>query len=200
MKMAWQPEQSGLEQILQLLRESQSPDTATQRVVQQVSFSKNWILWTMPGVTIHFKSFLSRAFWLLFLHTGVCIVWFLYSVLINLWRCTTWQSPFLNIHEQYYLSWAMWLTEPITAKLSRAKVKVAHESSEFHPNFIYSFNLIFLQILPQRYIINLVNYGFKRMIKQVSILLIYLKNCVARKSSMPSHHLFAYLSKTGIGT
>ncbi len=40
-KMAgsWQPEESGLQQILQLLRESQSPDTATQRVVQQVSFS-----------------------------------------------------------------------------------------------------------------------------------------------------------------
>ena len=54
-------------------------------------------------------------------------------------------------------------TELITAKLSRAKVKVAHESSELHPNFIYSFNLIFLQIIPQRYIINLVNYGFKRI-------------------------------------
>ena len=38
-KMAgsWQPEESGLQQILQLLRESQSPDTATQRAVQQVS-------------------------------------------------------------------------------------------------------------------------------------------------------------------
>jgi len=36
--MAWQPEESGLQQILQLLRESQSPDTATQRIVQQVSF------------------------------------------------------------------------------------------------------------------------------------------------------------------
>ncbi|KAK2150308.1 hypothetical protein LSH36_413g02041 [Paralvinella palmiformis] len=36
-KMAgsWQPEESGLQQILQLLRESQSPDTATQRAVQQ---------------------------------------------------------------------------------------------------------------------------------------------------------------------
>ena len=33
--------------------------------------------------------------------------------------------------------------EPITAKLSRAKVKVAHESSELHLNFIYPFNLIF---------------------------------------------------------
>ena len=53
--------------------------------------------------------------------------------------------------------------EPITAKISRAKVKVAHESSELHLNFIYSFKLIFLQILLQRYIINLVNYGFKRI-------------------------------------
>ena len=33
--MDWQPEQSGLQQILQLLRESQSPDTRTQREVQQ---------------------------------------------------------------------------------------------------------------------------------------------------------------------
>ena len=53
--------------------------------------------------------------------------------------------------------------EPISAKLSRAKVKAAYESSELHPNFIYSFNLIFLQILQQRYIIDLVNYGFKRI-------------------------------------
>ena len=43
--------------------------------------------------------------------------------------------------------------EPITAKISKAKVKVAHESSELLPNFIYSFNMIFLQILLQRYII-----------------------------------------------
>jgi len=34
-QMNWQPEQGGLQQILQLLRESQSPDTATQRAVQQ---------------------------------------------------------------------------------------------------------------------------------------------------------------------
>ena len=34
-RMNWQPEQTGLQQILQLLRESQSPDTATQRAVQQ---------------------------------------------------------------------------------------------------------------------------------------------------------------------
>ena len=33
--MNWQPEQNGLQQILQLLRESQSPDNATQRAVQQ---------------------------------------------------------------------------------------------------------------------------------------------------------------------
>lgn len=39
MKMEWKPEQEGLRQILTLLKESQSPDTATQRAVQQVSFS-----------------------------------------------------------------------------------------------------------------------------------------------------------------
>lgn len=38
MKMAWQPQEEGLRQILKLLKESQSPDTATQRAVQQVSF------------------------------------------------------------------------------------------------------------------------------------------------------------------
>jgi hypothetical protein len=32
----WCPENNGLQQILQLLRESQSPDNATQRAVQQV--------------------------------------------------------------------------------------------------------------------------------------------------------------------
>lgn len=37
MKMAWQPQEEGLRQILTLLKESQSPDTATQRTVQQVS-------------------------------------------------------------------------------------------------------------------------------------------------------------------
>ncbi|CAG9581671.1 unnamed protein product [Danaus chrysippus] len=35
MKMEWKPEQEGLRQILTLLKESQSPDTATQRAVQQ---------------------------------------------------------------------------------------------------------------------------------------------------------------------
>jgi len=34
-RMNWQPAQDGLAQILQLLKESQSPDTATQREVQQ---------------------------------------------------------------------------------------------------------------------------------------------------------------------
>ena len=38
MKMAWQPQEEGLRQIMKLLKESQSPDTATQRAVQQVSF------------------------------------------------------------------------------------------------------------------------------------------------------------------
>ena len=34
--MAWQPDQEGLQQIIQLLKESQSPNTETQRAVQQV--------------------------------------------------------------------------------------------------------------------------------------------------------------------
>ena len=38
MKMAWQPQEEGLRQILTLLQESQSPNTETQRAVQQVSF------------------------------------------------------------------------------------------------------------------------------------------------------------------
>ncbi|XP_074602885.1 transportin 1 isoform X1 [Brevipalpus obovatus] len=33
--MTWQPQQDGIQQILQLLKESQSPDTQTQRAVQQ---------------------------------------------------------------------------------------------------------------------------------------------------------------------
>lgn len=37
MKMAWQPQEEGLRQILTLLKESQSPDTETQRLVQQVN-------------------------------------------------------------------------------------------------------------------------------------------------------------------
>lgn len=38
MKMAWQPQEEGLRQIITLLKESQSPDTATQQAVQLVSF------------------------------------------------------------------------------------------------------------------------------------------------------------------
>ena len=34
----WNPDDNGLQQIIQLLKESQSPDTATQRAVQQVSY------------------------------------------------------------------------------------------------------------------------------------------------------------------
>lgn len=35
---SWTPQEDGLREILTLLKESQSPDTATQRAVQQVSF------------------------------------------------------------------------------------------------------------------------------------------------------------------
>lgn len=34
--MTWEPRQEGLEQIIALLKQSQSPDTATQRAVQKV--------------------------------------------------------------------------------------------------------------------------------------------------------------------
>jgi len=37
MASLWNPDDNGLQQIIQLLKESQSPDTATQRTVQQVS-------------------------------------------------------------------------------------------------------------------------------------------------------------------
>lgn len=37
-RMEWQPDEQGLQQVLQLLKDSQSPDTATQRAVQEVSF------------------------------------------------------------------------------------------------------------------------------------------------------------------
>lgn len=36
MKMTWQPSEEGLLQIIQLLKESQSPDTNIQHAVQQV--------------------------------------------------------------------------------------------------------------------------------------------------------------------
>lgn len=36
-RMEWQPDEQGLQQVLQLLKDSQSPDTATQRAVQEVS-------------------------------------------------------------------------------------------------------------------------------------------------------------------
>ena len=51
------------------------------------------------------KLMFSSATWT----TGICIVWFSYSFSISLWRCVTSQSSLLNIHEQYCLSWGMWL-------------------------------------------------------------------------------------------
>lgn len=40
MEYEWKPDEQGLQQILQLLKESQSPDTTIQRTVQQVSFPR----------------------------------------------------------------------------------------------------------------------------------------------------------------
>lgn len=37
MNLSWQPDEGSLGQILQLLKESQNPDTETQRSVEQVS-------------------------------------------------------------------------------------------------------------------------------------------------------------------
>lgn len=43
-RMEWQPDEQGLQQVLQLLKDSQSPNTVTQRAVQQVSyFSLFWV-------------------------------------------------------------------------------------------------------------------------------------------------------------
>lgn len=39
---SWVPQEDGLREILTLLKESQSPDNATQRAVQQVFFFHNY--------------------------------------------------------------------------------------------------------------------------------------------------------------
>lgn len=43
-RMEWQPDEQGLQQVLQLLKDSQSPDTATQRAVQEVSSFLGFVL------------------------------------------------------------------------------------------------------------------------------------------------------------
>lgn len=43
MEYEWKPDEQGLQQILQLLKESQSPDTTTQRAVQQVSLVEAYV-------------------------------------------------------------------------------------------------------------------------------------------------------------
>lgn len=40
--MTWEPQPEGLQQIITILKESQSPDTATQRAVQLVSLLRNF--------------------------------------------------------------------------------------------------------------------------------------------------------------
>lgn len=42
-RMEWHPDDHGLQQVLQLLKDSQSPDTATQRAVQEVSLHPDYI-------------------------------------------------------------------------------------------------------------------------------------------------------------
>ena len=42
MSFNWHPDEASLAQILQLLKESQNPDTETQRAVEQVSYGGGW--------------------------------------------------------------------------------------------------------------------------------------------------------------
>lgn len=51
--MEWQPDEQGLQQVLQLLKDSQSPDTATQRAVQEVYY-------TIVMISYVFNAYLSR--------------------------------------------------------------------------------------------------------------------------------------------
>ncbi|UYV65620.1 TNPO1 [Cordylochernes scorpioides] len=62
MTMVWQPQEEGLRQILKLLKESQSPDTNTQRAVQQanvMNFGQIWVdrnvvlTWHLLVITLH---------------------------------------------------------------------------------------------------------------------------------------------------
>jgi len=64
MAAMWNPESNGLQQILQLLRESQSPDNTTQRTVQQVSFMTTllWLSVCAPQSELHWFS-LTTGFW-----------------------------------------------------------------------------------------------------------------------------------------
>ena len=50
--MAWQPDQYRLQQIIQLLKAGQSPNTEVQRAVQQVSFTVPYVvvLWFSCGI------------------------------------------------------------------------------------------------------------------------------------------------------
>lgn len=51
-RMEWQPDEQGLQQVLQLLKDSQSPNTATQRAVQQVSYCCATFMRVLPCVII----------------------------------------------------------------------------------------------------------------------------------------------------
>ena len=80
MALAWQPQEEGLREILKLLKESQSPDTATQRAVQQVSFccykykNTNFITWILRFSVSIWLSLFTIALWLniIILNTYFC--------------------------------------------------------------------------------------------------------------------------------
>lgn len=57
--MSWEPQHEGLQQIITILKDSQSPDTATQRAVQLVSLCG--VLAEKMGVLFSGKYFVGRA-------------------------------------------------------------------------------------------------------------------------------------------
>lgn len=55
--MEWQPDEQSLQQVLQLLKDSQSPDTATQRAVQEVSLPNVCqCAWKEKADTLYFNT------------------------------------------------------------------------------------------------------------------------------------------------
>lgn len=52
MALTWQPDEGSLAQIITLLKESQNPDTETQRAVEQVRVVAGWIHSTWNSVSV----------------------------------------------------------------------------------------------------------------------------------------------------
>lgn len=78
-RMEWQPDEQGLQQVLQLLRDSQSPNTATQRAVQQVSSS------TQPIFAASYSS------------KGICDTWVVTILILNIFYFFIIDSSMTNV-------------------------------------------------------------------------------------------------------